>query len=217
MRENRVLRSAQLRASGGRKLSGYAAVFDSQTSIGGFDEVVRPGAFTRSLREGADIRCLYNHNADFVLGRTRAKTLRLKEDETGLHFDCDTPDTQAARDLLVSVERGDIDGSSFAFAVRKQRWTEGADGSLLRELVDLDLFDVSPVTFPAYSATSVGARTLWPQGVPVEVSLRCRPGPRLSASSGCYLLRPALRCTAYNEESLERARLVDRVRIAVRQ
>ena len=134
-----------------------------------------PGAFTDCLATNPDVRCLMNHNADVVLGRTAAKTLTLTEDDTGLRFSCDLPDTQAARDLRTSIERGDISQCSFGFIVRKQKWTEETDAEgvtqLTRELHAVDVFDVSPVTFPAYPQTSVDVRALWPDGRPRSVAL----------------------------------------------
>ena len=193
------------------------SVFDSETTIGDFNEVVRPGAFRDCLATKPDVRALINHNPDLVLGRTNSGTLRLNEDSTGLHFDC----TQAARDLLASIKRGDVDGCSFGFSVRKQRWTEKKDaGGLLRELLTVDIFDVSIATFPAYVATSVSARALWPQGIPVEVSLRCRIGKRVSASAGRYVLCPNRGGHVYaatpDGESLEVERAWDRVRLSMR-
>src|SRR5579862_7270786 len=92
----------------GRKLKGHAAVFSTFTNMGSYDEQIAPGAFTDALRK-SDIRCLWNHNADYVLGRTKSGTLRVSEDEIGLAFECNLADTTLARDLITSVERGDVD------------------------------------------------------------------------------------------------------------
>jgi len=145
-----------------RKLVGYAAVFDQiSEDLGGFREVIRRGAFRKTLQE-ADVRALWNHDENFVLGRTKSGTLRLEEDERGLKIEIDPPDTQWARDLLVSIERGDVDQMSFAFVPVKDNWTEGRDGKPLRELLEVRLFDVSPVTWPAYPQTSIQVRS-WQQ------------------------------------------------------
>lgn len=171
-REFRILKACEVRASDdGKTISGYAAVFNQPSEdLGWFREIVRPGAFTRCLGASPDVRCLFNHDASSILGRTKSGTLRLKEDNVGLHFDCDLPDTQAARDVRASVLRGDIDQCSFGFMVNSQTWKEekDADGNLqtTRELTDVDVFDVSPVTYPAYPQTSVEARGLWPDGEP---------------------------------------------------
>ncbi len=102
----------ELRASGGNspKLGGYAAVFDSPSQdLGGFIEIVKPGAFSRTLRSNStDPLALVQHQPQLVLGRRSAGTLRLNEDAKGLAFEIDLPETSAARDLLVSVERGDV-------------------------------------------------------------------------------------------------------------
>lgn len=174
-REVRTFRGAQLRAKAGETsgVEGYAAVFNSVTDLGFFKERIKPGAFARALREQQDVRCLYNHDQNLVLGRTKNNTLAMSEDAQGLKFDCDFPDTQAARDLKTLLERGDVDGCSFGFTVRKQSWEQETreDGTVeeIRTIEDVDLFDVGPVTFPAYDATSCEARSLWPEGLPKEL------------------------------------------------
>jgi uncharacterized protein len=178
-REFRVMSAGELRAQPKEEnkppvIEGYAAVFDQASEdLGWFRETIKPGAFSRSLKEGADVRCLMNHNEDNVLGRTKSGTLEVSEDQKGLKFRCELPDTQTGRDLHQLVTRGDVDQCSFGFVVRTQNWleTKNADGSVdvMRELTDVDLFDVGPVTFPAYPQTSVNARALWPDGLPVEV------------------------------------------------
>lgn len=141
------------------RLSGYAAVFNQVTNIGGwFNEVIRPGAFTRAIEEGQDVVLLFNHDPSTVMARTTSGTLRLREDDTGLWFEADLDPRDAdAQRVVAKVERGDVHQGSFAFNVRKEAWDQSSNPPL-RELLDLDLFDVSPVTFPAYSETEVYAR-----------------------------------------------------------
>ncbi len=142
------------------RLVGYAAVFNSWSEdLGGFREKIDPGTFQRAIGE-QDIRCLFNHNADVVLGRNLSKTLRLIEDETGLRYEVDLPDTQAARDLYVSVSRGDVTGCSFTFRTVRDEWLNHPDGQVERTLKDVDLLDVGPVTFPAYPETTVMVRSM---------------------------------------------------------
>lgn len=149
-------------AMDGRTIFGHAAVFNRETVIDmgwdTFTEVIAPGAFARAIREQQDVRCLFNHDADRVLGRTASGTLRLAEDAQGLAYECDAPDTTHGRDVVALIDRGDITGSSFAFRVKSQRWEELEDGTIKRTLLDLDIFDVSPVTFPAYADATVDAR-----------------------------------------------------------
>jgi HK97 family phage prohead protease len=155
-----------MRAAGDEKpqISGYAAVFDQATKIGDFfTEIIKPGAFTRALQENQDVRALINHDSNLVLGRTKSKTLRLTVDAKGLRYEIDPPNTTIANDLRESIIRGDIDQSSFAFVATKQLWREEGD-QLIREIIDVDLYDVSAVTYPAYDATSVSARSLFPDG-----------------------------------------------------
>jgi HK97 family phage prohead protease len=143
-------------ADAGGALTGYAAVFNSETVIAGlFREVIKPGAFADAVSRD-DVRALYNHDPNFVLGRTTSGTLTLSEDETGLRYDVVPPDTTWANDLMVSVKRGDVSQSSFAFQVTEQRWIDASKRGELptREILKVALFDVSPVTYPAYDATS---------------------------------------------------------------
>jgi uncharacterized protein len=158
----------ELRADGegeGRKIAGHAAVFDMLSeNLGGFREKVEPGAFADTIKEH-DIRALFNHDSAFVLGRNVAGTLRLKEDKAGLAIEIDPPDTQGARDLLTSIERGDVSQMSFGFRTLNDKWEETADGDLIHTLLSVRLFDVSPVTYPAYPDTDVAVRSLdvWQQ------------------------------------------------------
>jgi uncharacterized protein len=142
-------------------LAGYAAVFGQATEIAGlFREQIERGAFDEAIRRD-DVRALFNHDANYVLGRTTAKTLRLVEDDKGLRYEVDPPDTQWARDLMVSVQRGDVSQSSFAFEVTSDEWDYGKRGEMpLRTIKAVRLYDVSPVTYPAYEATSVSARAM---------------------------------------------------------
>jgi len=141
------------------RIEGYAAVFGAESvDLGGFREVIHRGAFVNSLKS-ADVRGLINHDPNLVLGRTRAGTLELREDERGLAFTLYPPDTAAARDLLVSMERGDVDQMSFGFETVRDRW-ETDDRGALRHLLEAQLFDVSVVTFPAYPQTSAEARAM---------------------------------------------------------
>jgi HK97 family phage prohead protease len=154
----------ELRAAGGKtpRLQGYAAVFDSPSQdLGGFIEVVKPGAFTRTLKTDRDPLALVQHMPQLVLGRRSAGTLRLSQDSRGLAFDIDVPNTTAAHDLLVSVERGDIRGASFAFSVPKggDAWREDG-GKMIRTLTDVDLHEITVTANPAYTDTTVALRAL---------------------------------------------------------
>jgi uncharacterized protein len=156
--ERRTLSGAAIRAaSHGRTITGYAAVFGQRSEdLGGFTETVKPGTFARAIRTRQDVRALFNHNPESLLGRTRSGTLRLSEDSTGLEFQIDLPDTALGRDVHALIERGDISQCSFGFRTVKDSWNRSRTE---RELQDVDLLDVSPVTFPAYAQTSVSARS----------------------------------------------------------
>jgi HK97 family phage prohead protease len=143
------------------KIIGHAAVFDQLSeNLGGFREKIAAGAFSEALKE-SDVRALFNHNPDFVLGRNRSGTLQLNEDARGLAIEIDPPDTQVARDLIVSMDRGDINQMSFGFTVEEDNWEEDDDGRVVRTILKVKrLFDVSPVTYPAYPQTDAAVRSL---------------------------------------------------------
>lgn len=138
---------------------GHAAVFDSASEdLGGFTEYVARGAFKRALDRHPDVRALFNHDSNYVLGRTKSRTLDLREDPRGLHYYVKAPDTAWVRDLRASMLRGDIDQSSFAFTVERDRWQE-QDGKVTRTILEVrDLYDVSIVTQPAYPEADASAR-----------------------------------------------------------
>src|SRR3954451_22690798 len=145
----------ELRAAG-RRLEGYAAVFNVPAKIGGrFREIVLPGAFTRSLARGSDVLALVDHDPTRLLGRTSSGTLRLAEDTRGLHFEIDAPDTQLGRDIITLAERRDLGGMSFGFIVKEDHWPSRDH----REVRTVDLVEISVVqAFPAYQETSIAAR-----------------------------------------------------------
>jgi uncharacterized protein len=191
-RERRIFKvdRIELRAgeNGARTLVGYAAVFNSNSEpMYGFIEQIKPGCFARAIKED-DIRGLFNHDSNFVLGRNTAKTLRLSEDDKGLAFEIDlNPEDPDAERVAAKVKRGDVSGCSFSFRTLKDEWTYSQDGgTTLRTLIDVELFDVGPVTFPAYPATDVSVRSMEdvaaegkrrlaeqaPKSVPLEVRRR---------------------------------------------
>ncbi len=142
------------------RITGIAAPFNSPSvEMMGFVEFIRPGAFADSIRRGDDCIACYNHSDDWILGRTTSGTLRLEERYNGLYCEIDTPKTSWAGDVLELIKRGDISGMSFRFTLDEDRWTD-VGGKMKRELLKVTLADVSPVTWPAYPATSVAARAL---------------------------------------------------------
>lgn len=165
-KEVRFLSRAELRVGGGEgkppTIVGYAALFNSLSSdLGGFREVLLPGCFARCLADGADVRALVDHMPYRIIGRNKAGTLRLAEDDKGLRVEIDPPDTTIGRDVVESLRRGDLTGMSFGFFTVSDQWRM-VDGLPLRELVEvtLDGGDVSVVTYPAYPDTTVAVRSL---------------------------------------------------------
>lgn len=138
------------------RLSGYAAVFNDSSVPLPFSERIAPGAFRKTLSETPDVRLLINHEG-LPLARTKNGTLELSEDEVGLRFDAELPDTTEARDLWTLIQRGDVDQMSFAFRVIRQKWSADRTERTLTE-VSLADGDVSVVTYPAYPTTTVEAR-----------------------------------------------------------
>jgi uncharacterized protein len=161
-----------------RTIEGHASVFNTPYTLadwfGEIVEIVAPGAFSRAIAEKQDVRCLFNHDPNHVLGRTKSGTLQISEDNVGLAYTCNPP---ANNHVVDAIERGDVDGSSFGFIVVKDQWVDERDdkGRVIkstRTIQDVDLFDVSPVTFPANDAATVGIRSLFPQGMPAEFRSR---------------------------------------------
>ena len=148
-----------LKAADHKTLTGYAAVFNSEANLGTFSEMIRPGAFAKSLATGSNVRALYQHQGDALLGTTRGRTLQLREDGHGLAFTLSLPDTSHGRDLAILVDRGDVAGCSFGFKVRDggDRW-EQRGAQLVRELLDVELVEITLTSDPAYQDTSVALR-----------------------------------------------------------
>ncbi len=167
--EYRVIRDGELRAAGDLRVTGYAAVFDTPSlplreHAHSFTETVRKGAFIKTVRED-DVRALYSHDDSKILGRTKARTLMLAEDNVGLHAEIHLPNTTLGRDVHESVRRGDVSGMSFRFSARQDNWSHGGDQ---RELLDVQLMEISLVAFPAYPATTAEARSI---GLPVDAEI----------------------------------------------
>lgn len=165
--EIRAIRSTPVVNPDSRTVEGYAVVFNSQSEDLGFYETINPAAITEDVLKRSDVFCLFNHDQDKVLARSKYGTgsLQLQLDEQGLKYTFQAPNTDIGDSLLEYLRRGDIDSSSFAFTVSTDEgsevWTTGTDGRQYREILKIDeLHDVSPVWNPAYSSTSVSQRTL---------------------------------------------------------
>lgn len=144
-------------------IQGYGSVFYDGTPETEFElwhdvfERIMPGTFDRAIAED-DVRGLFNHDPDHVLGRNTASTMLLVVDKKGLRYEIDAPDTQLGHDLGVSIGREDVTGSSFSFNVTDEEWrTE--NGKEIREISGVRLFDVGPVTFPAYEGATAAVRS----------------------------------------------------------
>ena len=150
----------ETREDGKASIIGHAAVYDLLSeNLGGFREKIDPGAFDSVLKD--DSRALINHDSNLILGRVKSGTLRLKVDERGLVYEIDPPNTSYSNDLMESLSRGDIDQSSFGFIVEDDSWDEDSEGRMVRTIKKIKrLFDVSPVTFPAYPDTDVAKRSM---------------------------------------------------------
>lgn len=194
--ERRFIIATEVRAEtadGKKVLTGYAAKYDKMShNLGGFNEVIKPGAFDRAIKEKQDVKMLINHDPNQIVGRS-GKNLELSTDKVGLRFRVQLPNTQMANDLHENVRNGIMEQCSFGFITKGDRWLNARDGgfkdvqyegvedkqALVRELHDLDLRDVSIVTDPAYPQTEVKARSgvtaveirsLFPDGIPQEVA-----------------------------------------------
>jgi len=143
-------------------ITGYAAVFDQIAPVWNFEEVIRAGAFARTISDGADVYAVFNHDLSKIIGRRKNGTLDLREDAHGLHVEIKPPDTPTAQEVHKLVKDKFIDKMSFAFEVLKDIWTKRKDLPSLREILEVKLFEVSPVPFAAYEGTSVSARGYQP-------------------------------------------------------
>lgn len=155
MSNNLEHRAAPSLTVSNRRLIGIAAPFNTEARIADFRELIKPGAFAKSLQSGRDILCLRDHDKSVLLGRTKAKTLELEERSDGLHYSVKLPDTQAGRDLLTLAERGDLGGVSFGFIPVDEHWDKD-----LRELREVELHEISIVqAWPAYGQTTISLRS----------------------------------------------------------
>lgn len=148
-------------------ISGYVVKFNQRSQLiwGEFYERVAKGAFLRSLQENT-IKALWNHRSDFVLGSSKNSTLRLYEDNIGLRFEIDLPNSTWGKDAFESIQRGDVDGMSFGFNVRQDAWQYLKDEDVYeRTLLDVNLFEVSPTPFPAYPDSEVDQRSVESLGI----------------------------------------------------
>ena len=166
--ETRVIPANDLRLltqDDGTHIIGKAIAYDARSALlkeNGlqFYEVIAPGAAKHFLATGPSVKMLRNHNTDYPLGNTKSGTLTLTETNDGVYVDCTLPDTTYARDLAISIKRGDVEGMSFRFANAIASWTTTEDGNRLRIVEQLAFDEVSPATFPAYPDTSVAMRSL---------------------------------------------------------
>ncbi|MCM3536588.1 HK97 family phage prohead protease [Priestia endophytica] len=147
---------------GKRTITGYAVKWEMKSHSMGyftrFREQFKKGAFAESLNK-EDQRALWSHDTSKVLGRTKNGTLRLYEDDIGLRFELDLPSTTLGNDAYETIKRGDVDGVSFGFRMRKQEWDESDPDNIVRSISQADLFEISPVGFPAYPDSQVSARS----------------------------------------------------------
>lgn len=156
--EYRGYQGAELRMTNERRLVGHAAVFDQISDMGGgYEEKIARGAFAKTLKT-ADVRLLINHDG-LPLARTKSGTLLLEEDEIGLRFEAelDTTDPDVQR-LIPKMQRGDVNQMSFGFYTKRDSWKRNEGGSI-RTLEEVELYDISVVTFPAYPQTDVAVRS----------------------------------------------------------
>lgn len=148
-----------------KEIGGIAAVINSVTDLGYFEEVIEKGAFDNALSKDYDIRCLFNHEAELILGRTKANTCNVFVNGDGNLEYTWVPDYENPTHMSVvrSIMRGDITQSSFAFTIKEQKWSESTKyGSMGKRTITMieDLYDVSPVTYPAYADTEADARSI---------------------------------------------------------
>jgi HK97 family phage prohead protease len=144
-----------------RKITGKPAVYNVMSEdLGGFREIIKPGAFSKTLKE-RNVKSLWNHDPNYVLGSVKSGTMTIADEADGLTFEVSPPDSGWARDMMMSIDRGDVDQMSFGFRTIEDDWeilTVDGEDIVIRMLLAAELFEVSPVTFPAYPDTSVSLR-----------------------------------------------------------
>jgi HK97 family phage prohead protease len=151
---NRSFPLEEVRINGGKRprIEGFAAVYDSfsEDLFGGYRERIKPGAFTKTLKDGPEVKGLFNHNPDAILGSRKAGTLVLEERPKGLWMQIEPPETSTGKDVVELMKRGDLDECSFAFIPVKDRWSKDEAGDQIRDLLEVRLLDVSIVAYGAY-------------------------------------------------------------------
>lgn len=177
---NRELRSYKSdvrisRAADGSKIVRGLIPYNSlSVDLGGFKELIAPGAFSEALASDSDVLALRDHDAKLLLGRTKSGTLVLEDSVQGLRYKLTLPNTTAGNDLAESVDRGDLDSTSFGFMCGEDDWMVTDDGQVIRTLKQVELFEVSPCSFPAYPDSNLSARSI-PANITKELERRNNP------------------------------------------
>lgn len=184
------------RDEGKQTVAGYAALFnsDSQLLYNFFTESIAPGAFKDSLARGDDVRALVDHNPSLIVGRNKAGTLRLTEDSKGLFVEITPPNTSVGKDLIENLRLGNVSQMSFGFTVQDSEWItkNGKDHRILKRV---NLFDVSVVTYPAYTETSVGLRS--------AIEATAKEGREILAKLEADRVAAETRANRYNVKKLQ--------------
>lgn len=168
---------------GSRTLSGIVLYNSPSVDLGGFTELMAPGCFAGSLT--ADVLMLRDHQPTLLMGRTKSGTLSLSDTAEGLQFSCKLPNTSSAIDLAESVDRGDLDATSFGFCTIEDKWVCSADGSVVRTVISAELIEISPCSFPAYPDNAVSVRSC-----PTELRSKLTKPMEMDATDS-----PACTCT----------------------
>jgi HK97 family phage prohead protease len=145
--------------NGQKTISGLIPYNSPSVDLGGFTEIISPGAFSAAFEANADVLALRDHDTKLLLGRTKSKTLALSDSPEGLRYTISLPDTSYANDLAVCIDRGDLDATSFGMVVLEDKWVASSDGSVVRTLISVDLMECSPCSFPAYPGSAVSVRS----------------------------------------------------------
>lgn len=152
----RINAKAEIRSENDSDLfMGYASIFNEVTDLGPFCESIATGAFTEALKRKDDTRVLFNHNPDLVLARSTNETLLMEEDEIGLRCLIKIPETTLGNDLRILIKEGTISQMSFGFYIEKEERMGVIEGKPWYKIQSVRLFDVAPVTYPAYEGTSI--------------------------------------------------------------
>jgi HK97 family phage prohead protease len=208
----------EVRNTGDRKIVGYASVFNTPSQLEpGLYEVIAPTAFDSSLQTDADVMARWNHDDQYLLGRTSSGTLKLSVDSRGLAYEITPPNTSYANDLKALMVRGDVSQASFAFIANDEQWSEDSKGNVVRTITDCQLIDIAPVNRGQYPQATSSIRSQAMENCPAEfrsiIASRQKTVTKRQLDTEIDSLKKLINARSYHSisESEQRADLLQRI------